>query len=73
MHNEMCMIYIQWKQIIHLTHSCIQHVHDNFIIIHKQIQLQNLNTQEYLSLKEARPATSYVAAMFHPTTGQCAP
>ena len=29
-------------------------------------------TQEILILKEACPATSYVAAMFHPTIGQCA-
>ena len=71
MHNEMYMIYIV-EENHSFTHSCSQHVHDNFIIIHKKIQLQDLNTQEYLSLKEARPATSYVAAMFHPTIGQCA-
>ena len=35
------------------------------------MQMQRL-TQRYLSLKEARPATSYVAATFHPTIGQCA-
>ena len=29
-------------------------------------------TQEILILKEACPATSYVAATFHPTIGQCA-
>ena len=58
MHNGMYMIYTVEEK------SFIQHVHDNFIIIHKQIQLQNLNTQEYLSLKEARPATRYVATTF---------
>ena len=29
-------------------------------------------TQRYLSYEEARLATSYVAATFHPTIGQCA-
>ena len=66
MHNKMYMICIAEEK------SFIQHVHDNVIIIHKQIQLQNLNTPEYLSLKEAHPATSYVAATFHPTIGKCA-
>ena len=38
----------------------------------KQIQLHRLNAQEILILKGACPATSYVAAMFHPTIDQCA-
>ena len=67
-----CTRNIQQKQIIHSTHSCIQHVHHNFIIIHQQIELQNLSTQEYLSLKEVRLTTSYVAATFHRTIRQCA-
>ena len=29
-------------------------------------------THRYLSYEEACPATSYVAATFHPTIGQCA-
>ena len=29
-------------------------------------------THRYLSYEEACPATSYVAAMFHPTIGSCA-
>ena len=51
---------------IHSTHSSIQHVHDNL----KQIQLQNLNTQEILILERRCPATSYVPATLHPTIGQ---
>ena len=50
-------------------HPRIQHVHNNSL---KQIHLQRLNTQEILILKRSCPTTSYVAAKFHPTIGQCA-
>ena len=32
--------------------------------------MQRWNSQKYSSLKRIRPATSYVAATFHPTIGQ---
>ena len=51
--------------------NLIQHIH-MFIIILKQIQLQKLNTQGILILKIRCPATSYVAATFHPTIVQIA-
>ena len=43
-----------------------------FIFIYKQVQLQGLKNKKYLSLSKSCPATSYVAATFHPTIGQCA-
>ena len=42
-----------------------------FILIHKHIQCIYLNIR-ILILEEACLATSYVAATFHPTIGQCA-
>ena len=57
MHNEMYTIYTVEANHSFDTfmNSCIQHIHNNFIIIHKQIQLQNLNEQEYLSLEKLVP------------------
>ena len=43
-----------------------------FIVIHKQNTVMEIKYKGILILKEACPATSYVAAMFHPTIGQCA-
>ena len=51
-------------------HSFIQ-AFNMFILINKTISLQRLSTR-ILILKRSWPATSYVAAMFHPTIGQCA-
>ena len=57
---------IQRKQFINSTHQACS----SYFI--KQIQLQRLTQRRILILKEVCPATSYVAAMFHPTIGQCA-
>ena len=61
------MIIKQWKK----THSSntIKHSSCSFI---KQHSCKGLSTRRYLSLTEAYPTTSYVAATFHPTIGQCA-
>jgi len=43
-----------------------------FLLIYKIDTVARIETQEILILKEACPATNYVAATFHPTIGQCA-
>ena len=43
-----------------------------FMTIYKENTIAELNTR-ILSLRISFPATSYVAATFHPTIGQCAP
>ena len=64
MHNHS---YTHWKQTY--IHSGIQHVHHHSLNI-KYNWRSKIDKNTYLI--RTRPATSYVALMFHPTIGQCA-
>ena len=55
---------LQWKH----TNSSI----NMFMTIYKENTFAELNTI-ILILRRSFPATSFVAATFHPTIGQCAP
>ena len=59
---------IQWKQNAYI--SSINHVHYNSFVINI-ICKDEVTNNTYLSMKNS-PATSYVAATFHPTIGQLA-
>ena len=50
-------------------HSIHSHVHLNSF---KQIQVHKFQHKNTYLGSEARPATSYVTATFHPTIGVCA-
>ena len=43
-----------------------------FIVIYQANTVAEIKHKEILILRKRCPATSYVAAMFHPTIGQCA-
>ena len=52
-------------------HIFFIHAFNMFILIHKQF-IEEIKYTRILIWKRSWPATSYVAAMFHPTIGQCA-
>ena len=69
---------IHFIQHIHVVHthktSNVHHVQafNIFMIIYEANTIVELNTR-ILILIRSFPVTSYVAATFHPTIGQCSP
>ena len=74
---------LQWKHTHSSIHIHVVHTHETnnihhvqefnmFMIIYEENTIAELNTR-ILILRRSFPATSYVAATFHPTIGQCAP
>ena len=74
---------LQWKHTHSNIHIHVVHTHKTsnvhlvqafnmFMIIYEENKIAELNTR-ILILRRGFPATSYVAATFHPTIGQCAP
>ena len=58
--------YYSRSKRIHFIHAFII-----FILIHKQF-IEDIKYTRILIWKRSWPATSYVAATFHPTIGRCA-